>query len=130
MKINPPPIPSISEAEAVVMETLWSENPLSAEQVMQSLAASQSWHESTIKTLLNRLLKKGAIVASLEGRRYLYSPVLRRDQWQVAESTGFIDRVFGGQIAPLFAHLSQHRRLSKADLRELRKLIEGMSDGQ
>lgn len=112
------------------MEALWSENPLSAERVMQSLAANQSWHESTVKTLLNRLLKKGAIVASLDGRRYLYSPVLRRDQWQAAESTGFIDRVFGGQLAPLFAHLSQHRRLGKADLQELRKLIEGMKDGR
>ena len=112
------------------MEALWAEHPLSAEQVMQSLAANQSWQDSTIKTLLNRLLKKGAIVADLEGRRYLYSPVLRRDQWLVAASTGFIDRVFGGRVAPLFAHLSQHRRLSQADLQELRKLIEGMNDGQ
>jgi predicted transcriptional regulator len=124
------PIPKISEAEAIVMDALWSESPLSADQIVASLTLRQSWQESTIKTLLNRLLKKGAVAAQLEGRRYLYSPAFDRDQWQTQESAGFIDRVFGGQVAPLFAHLSHHRRLSAGDLKALKKLIEGMKDGK
>ena len=112
------------------MDVLWSEGPLRAEQIVQSLAQRQSWQESTIKTLLTRLLKKGAISAELDGRRYIYAPVLRRDQWQTLESDGFIARVFGGHIAPLVAHLSQHRRLNADDLKALQKWIKGMKDGQ
>jgi BlaI family transcriptional regulator, penicillinase repressor len=125
-KNNPPP--QISEAEAVVMEVLWSDHPLTAEQVVHTLAAARQWQESTIKTLLNRLLKKGAVVAKPDGRRYLYSPVLQRDQWQVAESKGFVARVFGGRVAPMIAHLAQQKGLTQADLQELRKLVEGMDD--
>jgi BlaI family penicillinase repressor len=130
MRPTPTPIPKISEAEAIVMDALWSNSPLSAEQIVQALALSQSWQEPTIKTLLNRLLKKGALSALLDGRRYLYAPVLRRDEWQALESNGFIARVFGGHVAPLVAHLSQHRPLSEDDLKELKNLIEGMKNGQ
>lgn len=128
MKVKP--IPKISEAETIVMETLWSKSPQSAEDICLLLAQTQYWQESTIKTLLNRLLKKEAVAVQLEGRRYLYSPTFDREQWQTQESDGFIDRVFGGQVAPLFAHLSQHKRLSSGDLKALKKLIEGMKDGK
>jgi BlaI family penicillinase repressor len=121
-------IPQISEAEAIVMEVLWSEHPLTAEQVVHTLGTTRQWRGPTIKTLLGRLLNKGAVVAQVDGRRYLYSPILQRDQWQVAESNGFVERVFGGRVGPLVAHLAQHRKLTQADLKQLRKLVEGMDD--
>ena len=68
----------ISEAESVVMDVLWRRHPLGAEDVVLALADRQDWQEATIKTLLNRLLNKGAISAAKDGRRYLYSPLLRR----------------------------------------------------
>ena len=70
----------VSEAESVVMRVLWdADGPLAAEDVVAALAGEQEWQEATIKTLLNRLLKKGAIAARREGHRYLYSPVLQRE---------------------------------------------------
>ena len=54
---------AISEAESVVMEVLWQHSPRCAEEVATELAREQDWQEATIKTLLNRLLKKGAIKA-------------------------------------------------------------------
>ena len=120
----------ISEAESVVMECLWQRSPQSAEEVVAALARSQDWQEATIKTLLNRLLKKGAVQADKDGRRYLYAPVLQREEWLTRESKGLLDRLFGGRVAPLVAHFSEQRKLSKKDLADLRKLIEGLDDGR
>jgi predicted transcriptional regulator len=119
----------ISAAESVVMEVLWMRHPLAAEDVVAALARSQEWQGTTIKTLLNRLLKKGAVRASREGRRYLYSPLLRREDWVLEESRSLLDRMFGGRVAPLVAHFSEQRKLSRKDIAELRRLLEEMDDG-
>ena len=118
----------ISEAESIVMDVLWRQQPLAAEDVVAALAESQQWQEATIKTLLNRLLKKGAIKASKDGRRYLYTPVLQRQAWMLGESQGLLERLFDGRVAPLVAHFSEHRKLSRKDIAELRKLLEELED--
>ncbi len=120
----------ISEAESIVMEVLWRTQPLAAEDVVAALARSQQWQEPTIKTLLNRLLKKGAIQAERDGRRYLYAPVLRREDWVMGESQGLLARLFGGRVAPLVAHFSDQGSLSGKDIAELRKLLEEIDDGR
>ena len=119
----------ISDAESVVMEVLWSRSPLGADEVVAALAAHTDWAEPTIKTLLNRLLKKGAIRAERDGRRYLYSPVLTREAWVASQSEGVLERLFGGRVAPLVAHFSQRQRLSRDDIAELRQLLEEIDDG-
>lgn len=116
----------ISEAESVVMDVLWQQQPCAAEDVFAALADTQDWQEATIKTLLNRLLKKGAINATKDGRRYLYVPRLRREDWVLGESQGLLERLFDGRVAPLVAHFSEHRKLSKKDIAELRKLLDGI----
>ncbi|EIM00110.1 MULTISPECIES: BlaI/MecI/CopY family transcriptional regulator [Rhodanobacter] len=121
----PSPIP-ISEAESLVMEPLWRESPLASEQIVAAVQADSDWHEKTIRTLLNRLLGKGAVSAEKDGRRYLYSPVLSREQWQSQESRNLLDRVFGGRVAPLLAHFSRHEKLSAKDVDELRKLLDAI----
>ena len=121
-------LPSISEAESAVMEVLWRTSPVSTEDVVTALKNRQDWQEPTIKTLLNRLLKKGAVSAQRDGRRYLYSPLLQRDQWLASESKGLLDRLFGGRVAPLVAHFSRQRKLTRKDLAELKRLIEELED--
>ena len=120
---------SISVAESVVMEVIWRMNPIATEDVIAALAHKEEWQEPTVKTLLNRLFKKGAISAQKNGRRYLYSPVLKREQWLAAESKGFLDRLFDGRVAPLVSHFSQHKKLSKKDIADLRRLIKELDDG-
>ena len=121
---------AISEAESLVMETLWQRHPLAAEEVSAILLQQQDWQEATVKTLLNRLLKKGAIKAEKDGRRFLYSPVLKREQWLMSESKGFLDRMFNGRIAPLVAHFSEQKKLSKQDIAELKRLIKELGDDE
>ena len=113
----------ISEAESVVMDVLWRTHPLGAEEVVAALADSRHWQEATIKTLLNRLLNKGAIAAEKDGRRYLYSPVLRREAWVQQQSEGLLARLFGGRVAPLVAHFSERGQLGAADIAELKRLV-------
>ena len=116
----------ISEAESAVMEVLWQRSPQTSEDVFAALAGRQDWQEATVKTLLNRLLNKGAIEAAKDGRRYLYSPTLRREDWVMGESESLLARLFDGRVAPLVAHFSEHRKLSAADVAELRRLVDSL----
>ena len=113
----------ISAAEVVVMEILWRNHPLAADEVVAALA-DREWAEATVKTLLNRLLNKGAIRADKDGRRYLYSPLVQRDAWLLEESSSLIERLFDGRVAPLVAHFSERSKLTKKDIAEIRALID------
>jgi BlaI family penicillinase repressor len=115
----------ISTAESVVMRALWAREPLSAEDIAAEVAEGQGWSDATVKTLINRLLNKGAVAAERDGRRYLYRPVLAREAYVEAESQGLLDRLFEGKLAPLVSHFSQTGALTAEDIAELKKLIEG-----
>ena len=120
---------AISDAESLVMDVLWRGRPdMPAEEVIAALVSEQRWQEATIKTLLNRLLKKKAIRAEKDGRRYLYSPLLARADWVQTQSEGLLDRLFGGRVAPLVAHFSERRKLSRKDIAELKRLIAEIDD--
>lgn len=120
----------ISEAESLVMLQLWKRSPQTAEAIHEALGREAGWQVATVKTLLNRLLKKGAVGASKDGRRFLYEPLLERDQWLLQESSGLLQRLFDGRIAPLVAHFSRHRRLSTRDVRDLKRLLQELDDGR
>lgn len=124
--IDSEPDVNISDAESVVMHVLWEHHPLTADEIIAALAQVQQWQEATIKTLINRLLKKGAIEAEQDGRRYRYTPLLQRDAWVRRKSESLLDRLFDGRVAPLVAHFSAYRKLSKKDIAELKRLIEEM----
>jgi len=115
---------AISEAEARVMDVLWQAAPRTSEEIVEALREPTGWHEKTIRTLLNRLLGKGAVTAERDGRRYIYAPVLTREAWQQQESRSLLDRVFGGKVTPLLAHFTRHEKLSAKDIAELRKLVD------
>ncbi len=114
---------SISEAESVVMRVLWQNSPKSSEDIIAALKSVQDWQEATVKTLLNRLLSKGAIAAERDGRKFLYRPILSQDAYLAQQSGSLLDRLFGGQVVPLVAHFSKNQRLSAGDLIALKKLI-------
>jgi BlaI family transcriptional regulator, penicillinase repressor len=121
---------AISEAEAVIMEVLWRDAPRTAEEILLEVGERQDWQEGTVKSLLNRLLVKEAVKAERDGRRYLYFPRLTREQYVSQESKGLLDRLFEGRVAPLVAHFSEQRKLTKKDISELRKLLEELDDEQ
>ncbi len=113
----------ISGAESQIMEALWDRGPLTAEDLVQSVGPAQGWGEATVKTLINRLLKKKALASERVGGRALYRPLVSREDYVTGESQGLLDRLFGGQVAPLVAHYARHRALSADEVERLKKLI-------
>lgn len=117
-------MPLITDAESVVMEALWRREPLSAEEIAAEVELAQGWSLATVKTLLNRLLKKGAITAELDRRRYLYRPKVPRADYVLAESQTLVNRLFSGRLAPLVSHFSQAQQLTPEDIAELKQLLK------
>ena len=118
----------ISVAESLVMEALWRQHPLSAEDIMAEVGAEQDWSPGTVKSLLNRLLSKEAISAERDGRRYLYSPELTRTDYLSVEGRGLLDRLFDGRVSSLLTHFSEHEQLSDDDVAELKRLIQELDN--
>ena len=114
----------ISDAESLVMQALWERAPQGADEIAAVVGPAQGWQEATVKTLLNRLLRKRAIAAERDGRRYLYRPLLARTDYVHAESTSLLERLFDGQVSALVAHFSRRERLSRQEIDEIRALIE------
>ena len=119
----------ISGAESHIMEALWTQGPLTAEEIVQTVGPAQEWGEATVKTLINRLLKKKALASERTGGRAIYKPIVSRETYVTGESQGLLDRLFGGQIAPLVAHYAQHRALSRQELARLKTLIADLEAG-
>ncbi len=115
----------LSDAEYCVMEVLWSaRQPLTANGVADRVPADRAWSLATVKTLLSRLLAKGAIAPTKDGRRFLYSPAIEREPYVAAESRRFMTRLFGGKLSPLFARLAEDEALDDEDLQEIEAMIK------
>lgn len=114
----------VSESEQIVMEVLWQEYPLSSGDVVARLRA-HGWNEKTVKTFLNRLVKKKVVSFTRDGRRYLYSPSVEREDVLSEESSGFLNRVFNGDMKELLATFVQNKQLSIDELDYLKDLLDG-----
>jgi predicted transcriptional regulator len=119
----------ISAAESQIMEALWTSGPLSADELVREVGSAQGWGGATVKTLTNRLLKKKAIESVREEGRVRYNPLVTREEYLTGESQGLLDRLFGGQLAPLVAHYAKHRALSEEEVERIKKLIAELEQG-
>lgn len=113
----------VSESEQIVMEVLWQESPLSSQEVVERLQ-DQDWNEKTVKTFLNRMVKKGVIGFETEGRKYIYHPLIKREEFIQTESDGFLNKVFNGDVKELLATFVQNKQLSKQELNYLKDLLD------
>ena len=116
----------ISDAEHAVMEVLWDTAPLTAQEVSERIDGSRDWSANTVKTLLGRLLAKHVIAHEEEGRRYLYRPLVAREDYVSGESRRLMDRLFGGKLTPLVAHLAERDELTQQDIAEIEALLKGL----
>jgi len=118
-------IPRISETEWEVMKVVWEQTPCSASHIIAALnRGGAARHPKTVKAFLNRLVKKKALGYKLDGRAYLYHPLVRQSECAEAASHSFLDRVFGGSFKPMLAHFVARKRLSREEIRELKKLLD------
>jgi BlaI family transcriptional regulator, penicillinase repressor len=118
----------ISSAESQIMEALWSRGALTPDALVDAVGPANGWARNTVRVMITRLLKKGAISSAKEDGRFLYRPVLARSDYLLAESRGLLDRLFEGQLAPLVANLAEHRQLTPEDVATLKALIAEIDD--
>ena len=118
-------VPQISDAEWEVMKLVWELHPVPASDLVARLGREQRWAPRTIKTMLARLVDKGALVYEVEGKRFLYRAKVRREACVKHESRSFLLRVFGGAVAPAVVHLLTHSNLTEEELNELRRILDG-----
>ena len=116
----------ISEAEAAVMAVLWDSSPLTAQDVLKRVPAERGWSANTVKTLLARLVAKQAVAHEADGKRYLYRPVVAHGDYIAGESRRLIDRLFGGRLTPLVAHLVERDALGADEIAEIKALLKSL----
>lgn len=124
-----PEIPNISDAEWAVMKICWLKSaPCTANEVIKALEQSTDWKPNTIKTLIGRLVKKGALAYQEEGRVYLYKPLVTEEECVKVESKSFLTRVFGGALKPMLVTFLKEEKLSQDEIEELKQLLEDRKD--
>lgn len=120
---------NITAAETAVMNVLWQKSPRTSEELLAELMPAQNWSEATVRTLIGRLVKKKAVAAEQDGRRYLYRPLVQRADYAMAESQTLIDRLFDGRVSPFLVQFAKGKKLSPEDLAELKRLVAEMDNG-
>jgi len=118
----------ISQSELDVMDVLWAQSPLAASDIAQVLEANKDWNIRTVKTLLSRLVEKGALSTEVDGRRYLYTPLISKDSYAASATRRLSKRLFGGRAAPLVMHLAKGDGLSEADIAEIEALLKALKN--
>jgi BlaI family penicillinase repressor len=124
-----PRTPRISDTEWEIMRIIWAQHPLTAADIVARLISSDpSWHPKTARTLLARLVEKKALDYEERGRVYVYEPRVTEAECVAAASGSFVERVFGGSLKPMLAHFIEQKQLTRAELDELRGLLDEQTD--
>jgi BlaI family transcriptional regulator, penicillinase repressor len=113
----------ISESEWQVMTIIWEREPVSAGDVVEKLSAKSGWHSRTIRTLLDRLVKKGALGVDSTSKPALYRARLNMADCVQQESQSFLQRVFAGESASMLMHFVKESKLSGDEIKQLKKLL-------
>lgn len=114
----------LTRAEWALMQCLWQQGRASATELQKLLEHQQGWAYSTVKTMLDRMVDKGAVTAQREGNVYEYTPRLRRQSAIGRVVDDMFDRVLEGSLSPLVSRLIESRKLSAADVAELRAMLD------
>ncbi len=126
MSKSPAPVLQLSDAEWTVMDAVWAldGDVVRAREVLDVVEASTGWSYSTVKTLLGRLVEKGALTESKRGNVSVYAPKVTRSRARRSALRAFVDRAFGGTVGSLIHHLVAEEKLSPRQRDELRRLLD------
>lgn len=116
--------PKISDAEWQVMRILWKQSPMTVKEIIEILSKKSSWKSETIRTLINRLSKKGAIGFEKKGRRHYFYPVLSQEECVKAEADTFLSRAGAVMLKPILATFIEKEELSAEEIAELQRILD------
>jgi BlaI family penicillinase repressor len=112
----------ISDAEWQVMNLLWERSPLTGGEIIAALQKNSAWQPRTIRTLVDRLVKKGALKVIAEGKRR-FAPLVSLEACIRVESRSFMERVFGGRPVSMLLHMIKDAKLTREEIEQLKKLL-------
>lgn len=114
----------LSDAEWTVMQAVWNRAPASARDVLDDVGEQTGWAYTTVKTLLARLVEKGALSEGRQANVNIYEPRITRDEARGSALRSLLDRAFDGTFGSLFQHLIKEERLSARDVRTLERMLQ------
>ena len=106
------------------MKTLWESGPLDARSVFAALPEGSEWAYQTVKTLLSRMVVKGAVAYDQVGNSYLYRAAVAREELTRQEVQNVFERVVGAAVSPVLAHFIDEANLSDEEIRKLQQLLD------
>lgn len=121
-------IASVSDAEVEILKELWDKSPLCAQEIIDRLQGNAPVHPKTVRTLINRLLKKGALGFHEQQRTYYYYPTIEKADFYQNKTESFLEKFFDGELSPLVSFFSSRKKLSDREVAELKKLIADLED--
>ncbi|WP_273327007.1 BlaI/MecI/CopY family transcriptional regulator [Vallitalea guaymasensis] len=117
-------IPSISDSELEVIKLIWKKNPITSDEIINSLSEKMNWNPQTIKTFITRLVKKKAISYNRLGRNYLYYPVITQKEYVKVENKSFLQKIYDGAVDRLVYNFIEQEDLSEEDIDKLQKMLD------
>ena len=117
---------SITESEWKVMEVLWERSPVSLKEILSVLKAKTPWSTTTVRTLLVRLMDKGAVEADKTTTNFKYYPLIEKEVCQIQETKNLLDRVFNGSVGALVSTLVKESDLTEEERKDLLNIISKM----
>ena len=118
----------IAETEWKVMEILWAKSMLTIGEIKGALSNSD-WSDSTIKTLVRRLCKKGALGIDDTNTQFLYYPLVNEEECKLKETKNLINRIYNGSVKMLMANLASESKLTDEETKKLMDIIDKMEGG-
>ena len=113
----------LSDAEWTVMNAVWESSPATARDVLEHCEAETSWAYTTVKTLLARLVDKGALAERKRANTSMYEPRVTRTAARRSALRSLLDKAFDGAFGPLLQHMVSDEKLSKRDRTELTTML-------
>ena len=117
-------LPQISEDEFEVMKIVWQYAPVSTNEITDRLMKTTSWGAKTIQTLIKRLTNKGALTYEKEGRVYVYTPLVKENEYISQQSNSFLRRFYDGDITAMLSAYIKNDRLSAEEIGTLRSILD------
>ena len=116
-------LPQISEAEYEVMKVVWNNAPISTNEVTDRLVQTTDWSPKTIQTLLKRLVQKGALTYEKNSRVFVYTPLVKKDEYLDQENSSFLKRFYDGNLASMLTNYLEKDTLSEKEIETLQNLL-------
>lgn len=106
------------------MREFWSRGEGTLADIVAALSGRMHWKPRTVQSLINRLVQKGALEFEQLNRERLYRPAVAEGDCVMDVSRSFVDRIFGGKLAPLLACFVERGAVSESEMAQLRRILE------